>query len=135
PGAKPMNGVAALARECEVAMQAYLAGGGEAALRRAYEAGRRALADGMGVLDILAAHQAPIIRALQSQAREPDIREPDIREPDIREPDIREPDIREPDIREPDKDRAIERALHCLAESLSPFEMVFRGVQEANARL
>src|SRR5260221_222494 len=110
-----MNGVAALSRECEVAMQAYLAGSGEAALRRAYEAGRRALADGMGVLDIMAAHQAAIIRALQSQAPEEG--------------------IREPDIREPDSERALERALHCLAESLSPFEMVCGGVKEANARL
>jgi PAS domain S-box-containing protein len=101
-----MNDVAAtLARDCEVAMQAYLAGSGEAALRRAYLAGREALANGMGVLDILAAHQAPIIRELHSQ------------------------------VREQDSERAIEQAFHCLAESLSPFEMVFRGVQEANARL
>src|SRR2546430_17499134 len=101
-----MNDVAAtLAWECEVAMQAYLAGSGEAALRRAYLAGRQALANGMGALDILAAHQAPIIRALQSQ------------------------------VREQDSERAIEQAFHCLAESLSPFEMVVRGVQVANARL
>jgi PAS domain S-box-containing protein len=101
-----MNDVAAtLARECEVAMQAYLADGGEAALRRAYLAGRKALAEGMGVLDIVAAHQAPVIRVLQSQ------------------------------VREQDSERAIELALHCLAESLSPFEMVLRGVQEANGRL
>src|SRR5260370_33935401 len=101
-----MNDVAAtLTRECEWAMQAYLAGSGEAALRRAYLAGRQALAEGMGVLDILAAHQAPIIRALQSR------------------------------VREQDSERAIERALHCLAESRSPIEMVLRGGQEANARL
>ena len=93
-----------LAREYAVAMQEYLTGG-EAGLRRAYEAGRRALAEGMGVLDILAAQQAPMIRALQTQ------------------------------VGEEDKERAIERVLHCLAESLSPFEMVLRGVQEANARL
>src|SRR5437867_459869 len=101
-----MNSVtASLAREYAVAMQDYLAGSGEAALERAYEAGRRALAEGMGVLDILAAQQAPMIRALQTQ------------------------------VGEEDKERAIERVLHCLAESLSPFEMVLRGVQEANARL
>ena len=101
-----MNSVtASLAREYAVAMQDYLAGSGEAALERAYEAGRRALAEGMGVLEILAAQQAPMIRALQTQ------------------------------VGEEDKERAIERVLHCLAESLSPFEMVLRGVQEANARL
>ena len=75
---------ATLARECEMAMQAYLAGSGEAALRRAYLAGRQALANGMGVLDILAAHQAPIIRALQSQ------------------------------VSEQDSERAIEQVFHCL---------------------
>ena len=93
-----------LAREYAVAMQEYLTGG-EAGLRRAYEAGRRALAEGMGVLDILAAQQAPMISALKSQ------------------------------VLEQDKELALERALNCLAESLSPFEMVLRGAQEANARL
>src|SRR5207247_2711822 len=93
-----------LAREYAVAMQEYLTGG-EAGLRRAYEAGRRALAEGMGVLDILAAQQAPMISALKSQ------------------------------VLEQDKELALERALNCLAESLSPFEMVLRGAQEANDRL
>src|SRR5258707_5076994 len=101
-----MNSVAAiLAQEYALAMQDYLAGSGEAALRRAYETGRRALAEGMGVLDILAAQQAPMIKALQSE------------------------------VPEQDKEQAIERALLCLAESLSPFEMVLRGVQEANTQL
>src|SRR5882672_6472935 len=93
-----------LAREYAMAMQDYLAGSGETALRRAYEAGHRALAEGMGVLDILAA-QAPMIGELQSQ------------------------------VREQDKKQVIDRALQCVAQSLSPVEMVLSGVQEANARL
>src|SRR5437762_13805980 len=93
-----------LAREYAEAMQEYLTGRGEAGLRRAYEAGRRALAEGMGVLDILAAQQAPMISALKSQ------------------------------VLEQDKEQALERALNCLAESLSALERVLRGAQEANAR-
>src|SRR5260370_34942415 len=61
-----------LAREYAVAMQEYLTGG-EAGLRRAYEAGRRALAEGMGVLDILAAQQAPMISARKSQEQDKEL--------------------------------------------------------------
>ena len=47
-----------LALEYATALQEYLAGGGEKALLSAYELGRHALAEGAGVLDIIAAHQA-----------------------------------------------------------------------------
>jgi len=55
-----------LTEEYAAAMQDFLAGQGEAALRRAYEAGRRALSDGLGVLEMVAVHQESVIAALQS---------------------------------------------------------------------
>jgi PAS domain S-box-containing protein len=101
-----MNEVASrLAQEYAAAMRDYLAGHGEVALRRAYEAGRRALSEGLGVLEMVAAHRESVIGALQSQ----------------------------PDER--DQEQILKQALGCFAESLSPFEMVLRGAQEANARL
>jgi PAS domain S-box-containing protein len=100
-----MNGTPKdLAEEYAAAMQDYLAGRGEAALRRAYEVGRRALAQGVGVLEMAAAHQKAVMAALGNQFGE-------------------------------QGEQALVRALNCFAESLSPFEMVLRGVQEANTRL
>src|ERR1051326_2606360 len=87
------------------AMRDYLAGQGEAALQRAYEAGRHALVAGVGVLDILAAHQRAIIAALETQTA--------------------------PEL----KEHILHRALGCLAESLSPYEMVLRGAEETHGRL
>jgi PAS domain S-box-containing protein len=95
----------ALLQEYAAALQDYLAGRGETALRRAYETGRRALTEGMGVLEMVAAHQHSVISALRSQTDEGE------------------------------RERVLERAWSCFAESLSPFEMVLRGVQDANARL
>ncbi len=94
-----------LTREYTAAMQDYVKGHGEEALRRAYEAGRRALAEGLGILEMAAAHQQSILHVLRC----------------------------EPDARAHDRIR--NKALDCFAESLSPFEMVLRGVREANARL
>src|SRR6476646_1169996 len=65
PGVERMNEVASrLAREYSAAMRDYLAGQGEAALRRAYEAGRQALSEGLGVLEMVAAHQEAVIGVL-----------------------------------------------------------------------
>ena len=47
---------ARIAREYRAGLVAYLAGGGEAALGRAYEIGRSALADHVGLLEFLAIH-------------------------------------------------------------------------------
>lgn len=91
-------------KEYAAAIQDYLTGQGEAALRRAYEAGRRALADGLGVLGIFAVHQAALTSALRSAKNQ-------------------------------EEERVLGRAFGCFAESLSPFEMVLRGVQETNIRL
>lgn len=52
------------------ALQEYLAGAGEAALQRAYELGRRALMDGVGVLDVVARHHEAVKRVLQAQLPE-----------------------------------------------------------------
>jgi PAS domain S-box-containing protein len=41
-------------------LEEYLQGGGETALRGAYELGRRALADGLGVLEMATAHRAAV---------------------------------------------------------------------------
>lgn len=46
-----------LQQEYEAALEAYVAQGGESALKQAYELGRQALADGLGVLDMVALHQ------------------------------------------------------------------------------
>jgi PAS domain S-box-containing protein len=101
-----MNEVASrLAQEYAEAMQDYLGGQGEAALRRAYEAGRHALSEGLGVLEMVAVHQESVIDALRSQSRDGD------------------------------QEQILRNAISCFAESLSPFEMVLRGAQEANARL
>jgi two-component system sensor histidine kinase UhpB len=46
------------------ALKEYLTRGDEAGLQRAYELGRRGLADGVGLLDITAAHHAALAREL-----------------------------------------------------------------------
>lgn len=53
-----------LAQEYASAFREYLAGAGEAALKRAYELGRRAVAEGLGVLEMAALHHealAPLL--------------------------------------------------------------------------
>ena len=46
------------------ALADYLAGGGETALEHAYELGRKAIADGLGILDLATAHQKALVRVL-----------------------------------------------------------------------
>src|SRR5579872_1236130 len=95
-----------LLREYVSSLREFHDGQGEAALRRAYEAGRRALADGLGVLDMVAAHRSSVIQELDLRSIEPE-----------------------------SVNRVYKEALSCFAESLSPFEMALRGAQESNARL
>ena len=83
----------------------YLAGGGEAALQSAYELGRKAIADGLGGLEMLAIHQECLGVTLRN-AKTPD-----------------------------ESAQCAERAGHFFTESLSPFEMALRGFREANAKL
>ena len=54
-----------LGAEYAAAVRDYLAGKGEEALRRAQEAGRHALASGLGVLELAAAHRDAILEAVR----------------------------------------------------------------------
>jgi signal transduction histidine kinase len=83
------------------ALRDYLADGGEAALQRAYELGRRAIGDGIGILDMVALHQEALQTVLD-ESRTP----------------------------EPCR-IAVDASQRFLSESLSPFEMTHRGFQEA----
>lgn len=47
------------------ALRGYIGGGGEDALSGAYELGRRALAEGLGILDVAALHQEAVSALLQ----------------------------------------------------------------------
>lgn len=49
-----------LAREYAAALREYVSGGGEAALTRAYELGRRAAVEGLGILDLAMLHHAAL---------------------------------------------------------------------------
>lgn len=51
-----------LQEEYETALTGYLRCGGEAALKNSYELGRRALAEGLGVLDMTALHQQALAK-------------------------------------------------------------------------
>ncbi len=53
-----------LEKQYALALEDYLAEGGERALERAYELGRRAIADGLGILDIAAVHQKALASIL-----------------------------------------------------------------------
>ena len=87
------------------ALEDYLDDAGEAALARAYELGRRAVVDGLGVLEMAALHhealRASVLRldALEARAK------------------------------------AAEAAQAFFSESLSPFEMTHRASREANTAL
>ena len=86
-------------------LQEYLIGGGEAALHRAYELGREALAQGIGLLDMITLHQ----EALRTLLRSPSIPQRAL--------------------------EMTVSADQFLLESLSSFEMAHRGVRESNVLL
>jgi signal transduction histidine kinase len=97
--------VKGLAEEYTAALVDYVAGGGEAALLRAYQLGRSAVAEGLGVLEVAAVHQEAVVAAvLRMLAPE-------------------------------ESASIARRASEFFAESLAPFEMTRRGFQEANALL
>jgi PAS domain S-box-containing protein len=56
------NATEALARDYAAALEEYLSGAGEAALTRAYELGRKASANGLGVLDLALLHHEALQR-------------------------------------------------------------------------
>jgi PAS domain S-box-containing protein len=94
-----------LSEAYEAVLLDYLRGTGEAALERAYELGRRALAEGLGVLEMASIHHQALLktsrRALSSE----------------------------------ECVGAITAAEKLFVESLTPFEMTHRGFRETNAAL
>src|SRR5713226_1127674 len=97
--------IAELAEGYTSALGDYLSGAGEAALRRALEFGRRALAEGMGVLDMASLHRKCVL-SLVGETEE-----------------------------DPGSNQVKDQAFKFFAESLSPYEVVLRGLQEADAKL
>jgi len=87
------------------ALRQYLAGGGERAVRVAYQAGRRALANGLGVVDIAAVHHSALGRVLNGACAQDEMQ------------------------------ARLNAAKRFFVESLSAHEMVHRGYRDAVARL
>lgn len=87
------------------ALEEHLAGGGEETLRAAYEAGRIALAKDLGVLDIAALHHSALVRALNATRGQDELQ------------------------------ARLSAAAQFFAESLSPYEMAYRGYRDAIAAL
>ncbi len=86
-------------------LDGYLAGGGEAASLRSYELGRKAIGQGLGLMDLVTVHQEAVATILLRCATPNDCT------------------------------RAAQAAGDFFAEALSPFEMAHRGFLEANQAL
>src|SRR6266571_512258 len=87
------------------ALREFLSVAGEAALQQAYEVGRRAIGDGVGVLELVALHH-DVLDGILRERKEPE-----------------------------SCVRAVAEAGRFLAESVSPFEMTHRNFQEGVAAL
>lgn len=94
-----------LTDEYTAALRSYLEGGGEAALMRAYDAGKRAVADHVGFLEMSAIHQVALTTVLLDR------------------------------LPEEERARIARHASEITAESLVPFEISVRGTHESNAML
>ncbi|MFI5251264.1 MAG: PAS domain S-box protein [Bacteroidota bacterium] len=92
---------AQLIAEYKAALTAYLEGGGESSLRWAYEFGRRALVEELRSIDLIAMHEQAFKEMLQSTRSVHECAE------------------------------LLPRASDFLLESLSPFELTFRGYRDA----
>lgn len=89
------------------ALREYLSGAGETALRQAYELGREAVIQEMGVLDLIAIHDKAAIRSIKTLENQPN----------------------QLPVNQV-------KSMHSfLMESLSPFEITHRSFREANATL
>jgi signal transduction histidine kinase len=97
--------VETLTRDYSVALQEYLADPEEPGLERAYELGRRALADGLGVLEMATVHSRALPATLAT-ASEPG-----------------------------DRLKRLEAVERFFVEASSPFEMAFLSFREANVVL
>jgi signal transduction histidine kinase/CheY-like chemotaxis protein len=93
------------AHDLALALRQYLAGAEEEARLRAYELARDAMADRVGVLGVVADHQEALA-ILLTRASTPE-----------------------------ESVRAAKASAELLAEGLGPFEMAYRGFEEANASL
>lgn len=87
------------------ALEAYLSSGGEDALQSAYEIGRTALSDGLGVLEMAAMHHVVLAQVLQRITRPASLKQD------------------------------LNRAQEFFGESLSPYEMAHRGFRDAISAL
>ncbi len=96
-----LNELEELEEQYKSALQDYLAGGGETALERAYELGRKAIADRLGILDMAVIHQRALVIVSPRTLIPQEISE------------------------------IIKKAAEFFAESMAPFEMTFRGFQES----
>src|SRR5205823_3172425 len=94
-----------LADEYDRALEDYLAGRGEAALQEAYELGRKTLKKGLGMLDVATLQQRALLKCL----------------------------VRARTTKE--GTRILRMAQKLFVESLLPFEMSHRRVQEVNTAL
>ncbi len=95
----------ARSRDYRQALEDYLAGSGETASLRAYELGRQAIADGVGLMDLAGVHQEALAIALLRT------------------------------LSPEESARVARAAADFFGEALSPFEMTQRGFQEMNAAL
>lgn len=94
-----------LAADYAIALQHYLAEPEEPALARAHELGRKALTDGLGVLDMASLHSCALAAALERP------------------------------LADDERARVLEAVEKFFLETLSPFEMAHRGFWEANVVL
>jgi len=94
-----------LAAQYSPALREYCAAGGEAALHRAYQLGRRAILSGFGVLEIMSLHQEGLVAILLGR------------------------------LEHGEQARIGRRASEFLAECLAPFELSRRGFADAHAAL
>lgn len=99
------NEVRELEQAYASALEEYLSTGGEDSLRSAYELGRSSLADGRGLLDLAAMHQA-VIASLLERPNPP-----------------------------ASHSQELDKAQEFFRESLVPYEMALRGFKDATSAL
>jgi PAS domain S-box-containing protein len=104
-GRTPAAVESSLAREYGAVLRDYLNGTGEAALECAYELGRRALAEGLGALDMARLHHRALITSMPPTASSERVR------------------------------AILAAAERLFVESMTPYEMTHRGFKETNVAL
>lgn len=94
-----------LKKQYTSALQDYLEEGEEKSLEHAYELGRKAIADGKGILDMAAVHQDALVTVLPQTIKRGEIEE------------------------------ALKKAAQFFSESIAPFEMTLRGFHDSITEL